>query len=645
MKNIENVSTLQIHKLTQEQYNQALVDGEIQLNAIYLTPDDDSNVGRTTEEGGEIFNDYENNYATAPNAHAEGLETGAEAPGAHAEGIQAIAQKTASHAEGLTTMASGQGAHAEGGGTVAIGYYSHTEGHLTTSTGEASHAEGKGKISCPHEIKQLIENEETTPSDENNKQIKNLWEAQPSNERFSLARGKYSHIEGDSSLAIGEASHTEGSETIAYGSRAHAEGRKSKALGKHSHAQNYDTLAAGEASHAEGTRTKAYQYGSHAEGMGTEAGIEKDPNTGVSQEAVYNPAHAEGLNTKAIGYASHTEGQYNEAEGTASHAEGSSTTAKADYSHVEGIGAKTYDKASHAEGAGTVAGSKPASAPDTDEGDGGNGDITDETGKPIVGLHAAHAEGMLTTASGMASHSEGYDTTANGTGAHAEGYDTTASGMYSHAEGESTQAIAQAAHAEGLRTIAMFGAHAEGANTQALGSYSHTEGAGTIAKWNYQHIQGKYNKEGDYACIVGNGADDNNRSNAHTLDWDGNAWFAGDVRVGGYDYSSGRKLQTAPEVINISIKPGIKNQSINGNWDIDTTNQLYYYDLENQYPSKDYDISFQLDTSDLSRLKAQQKAMSQAMLIGDTTKNRIYSLNGEEISDTLYLTLLIYSKK
>ena len=44
-------------------------------------------------------------------------------------------------------------------------------------------------------------------------------------------------------------------------------------------------------------------------------------------------------------------------------------------------------------------------------------------------------------------------------------------------------------------------------------------------------MQGKYNvldSAGKYAHIVGNG-DNITRSNAHTLDWDGNAWFAGSV--------------------------------------------------------------------------------------------------------------------
>lgn len=31
---------------------------------------------------------------------------------------------------------------------------------------------------------------------------------------------------------------------------------------------------------------------------------------------------------------------------------------------------------------------------------------------------------------------------------------------------------------------------------------------------------------------MGNGSDSSNRSNAHTLDWNGNAWFAGDIYTG-----------------------------------------------------------------------------------------------------------------
>ena len=94
-----------------------------------------------------------------------------------------------------------------------------------------------------------------------------------------------------------------------------------------------------------------------------------------------------------------------------------------------------------------------------------------------------------------------------------------------------------ASHAEGFNTTAgaVF-AHAEGINTTAGAQYSHAEGNGTIAASGAQHVQGKYNiaeGSGKYAHIVGNGTEDNARSDAHTLDWEGNAWYAGTVECSG----------------------------------------------------------------------------------------------------------------
>ena len=93
------------------------------------------------------------------------------------------------------------------------------------------------------------------------------------------------------------------------------------------------------------------------------------------------------------------------------------------------------------------------------------------------------------------------------------------------------------AHAEGYSTIALGqGAHAEGALTVASGNESHAEGLGTIASYQCQHVEGGYNKPGSYIHIVGNGVDNDNRSNAYTLDHSGNAWFAGDIKIGGTGY-------------------------------------------------------------------------------------------------------------
>ena len=135
----------------------------------------------------------------------------------------------------------------------------------------------------------------------------------------------------------------------------------------------------------------------------------------------------------------------------------------------------------------------------------------------------AVAIGGSTTASGRYSHAEGLETHATGDHSHAEGSNSNASGDYSHAEGVFTAASGDGSHAEGTDTI-------------ASGYISHAEGGATIASGKYQHVQGQFNIEdtnNKYAHIVGNGEDSENRSNAHTLDWDGNAWFAGDVYVGG----------------------------------------------------------------------------------------------------------------
>ena len=145
----------------------------------------------------------------------------------------------------------------------------------------------------------------------------------------------------------------------------------------------------------------------------------------------------------------------------------------------------------------------------------------------------SHAEGYNTTASGDYSHAEGYNTTAAGYCSHAEGRDSEASGYYSHAEGRDSEASGYYSHAEGGSSKAIGKcSHAEGEWTTASGDDSHAEGSHTIASGNCSHVQGKYNiedTENKYAHIVGNGTAYSKLSNAHTLDWDGNAWFAGSV--------------------------------------------------------------------------------------------------------------------
>lgn len=130
---------------------------------------------------------------------------------------------------------------------------------------------------------------------------------------------------------------------------------------------------------------------------------------------------------------------------------------------------------------------------------------------------------------------------------HAEGFSTAATGSFgSHAEGCGTKASSPSSHAEGDGTEASGdSSHAEGDGTEAKGRASHAEGLGTVATKVSQHVEGKYNiidENEEYLHIVGNGTSDN-RSNAHTLDVDGNAWYAGDVSCVSLRPSKGIILQ------------------------------------------------------------------------------------------------------
>ena len=164
------------------------------------------------------------------------------------------------------------------------------------------------------------------------------------------------------------------------------------------------------------------------------------------------------------------------------------------------------------------------------------------------------ATGGYTKALGSLSHAEGMLTEAIGSTSHAEGCDSKAEGDYSHAEGGWSEAIGVGSHAEGIYSIAEGEAsHAEGEGSYAKGSGSHAEGI-SIAASDYQHSQGKYNIESvEFAHIVGNGTKPEERSNAHTLDWDGNAWFAGEVYIGstnGVNKDSGSKKLATEDFVN-----------------------------------------------------------------------------------------------
>lgn len=199
----------------------------------------------------------------------------------------------------------------------------------------------------------------------------------------------------------------------------------------------------------------------------------------------------------------------------------------------------------------------------------------------------SHAEGWWSESSGYNSHAEGYSTKASGSRSHAEGYKTEASGSRSHAEGSNTKASGGLSHVRGMYNIFETGDYSyevlytsltveKKTTYYAANSFEFNTENGVFtllnasvldfpasAKRQYISLNaessliyrllsiisqtdtsviyqvalmrsGTYSSKAmqTYSTIIGNGYSDNYRSNAYTLDWEGNAWFAGDVYVG-----------------------------------------------------------------------------------------------------------------
>ena len=286
--------------------------------------------------------------------------------------------------------------------------------------------------------------------------------------------------------------------------------------GENSTVQGYSTTATGPGAHAEGNYTQSDGYGSHAEGS----------------------------STKATGSYSHAEGIYTEASGASSHAEGSNTKATGSYSHAEGNYTNASESSSHAEG-----------------------NYTKATGG------YSHAEGSRTEASGTSSHAEGDYTVANRRGMHAEGaynlydnakfLDVVSLSNYSNWSDKYSSSEYTFDADTGYYTLV----NAEPKNEAVIGlyyatSYQYKKGTIDILRKPISLISGtNYETEihqsnlgtdtqGKYVHVVGNGVS-SARSNAYTLDWDGNGWFAGDVFVGGASQDDGVKLLKAGEAIPI----------------------------------------------------------------------------------------------
>lgn len=238
------------------------------------------------------------------------------------------------------------------------------------------------------------------------------------------------------------------------------------------------------------------------------------------------------------------------------------------------------------------------------------------------------AAGYYVEASGTYSHAEGSYTLASDEASHAEGFSAKATGMYSHAEGSNTEA-------SGVRS------HAEGEFSTASGRVSHAEGGSTAASSDYQHVQGKCNIEdssGIYADIIGNGnPSKGTKSNAATVDWSGNAWFAGDVYTGstsGTNKDAGSKKLATEDYVSTQIS-AIPTPDVSGQISTHNTDDAAHSDIRNLIIGLTTRLNALADSDDttldqLSEFVAYIK--SNRTLIENVTTNKV---NVSDIIDNL----------
>lgn len=504
--------------------------------------------GGTTASGEDSHAEGGGTTASGVNAHAEGGGTKATNTQAHAEGGGCQATGTSSHAEGSGTTASGSYAHSEGSGTTASGQSSHAEGSGTQATYNNTHAEGSSTRATGFAAH--AEGARTTSSEST------TWNG---NTYYYGATGYCAHSEGENNVAAGTDSHAEGYSTKAIGLDSHTEGAQTVATGSYGHAEGFSTQATGSYSHAEGDLGIASGAYSHAEGLGgsyTQNGITTTCNArgtadhveGYQCETTANGQpgnHAEGYQTHATGGAAHAENAYTTAAGNSSHAEGNNTKAAGSYAHAEGFGGSytTNGVTTQCVARGTADHTEGYQC-ETGSGQPGNhaeGYQTHATGG------AAHAENGNTVASGYRSHAEGYGTTASGGDSHAEGWCTVAAGSRSHVSGQYNlpdnydswpEWTADTPYVPGDRVKRMIGVLAYG----YICKNANQDASFTSSNWEEQ--SGKMN----YAEIVGNGKSAEELSNARTLDWEGNGWYAGGLTAAGGTLTLGSVMITEAQL-------------------------------------------------------------------------------------------------
>ena len=219
-----------------------------------------------------------------------------------------------------------------------------------------------------------------------------------------------------------------------------------------------------------------------------------------------------------------------------------------------------------------------------------------------------------------------------------------------------TEDIGQLANASGINSSALLmGASAGGKLTKAIGRFSKTsglrtvaegygsiaDGAGTVATRNYQRVAGLYNirdKEKRYLDIVGNGKNDDKRSNAYTLDEEGNGEFSGTVT--GKDLIINSKLGSITIYGNTKMQEGDSASAYVKNITLDGKSYPFpYSDVELNSMTNVVSDETTRDELIIGRKVKRIKKIKKIVLgdnIGDTSVNNNYFYQGTNEDGTQF---------
>lgn len=229
---------------------------EAGLVEVINIPVDESGVGKIDQNSdgtGEIFNDYDNNYATGIYSHAENYHTSASGNKSHAEGDSTIASGSRSHVEGYLTQAIGKCSHAEGQVDLKVEapFFSKTRklkiyrsssqyvGYVDDSS-EFQFILSAGELfkhnNTIYKVKKINYNDKlfsTSPNIVDNIELSNDYSAPTEITIESVTK---------LGSAIGGQSHHEGTNNCAYGTNSHVRGNGCQAIGNNSFAHGENLI-------------------------------------------------------------------------------------------------------------------------------------------------------------------------------------------------------------------------------------------------------------------------------------------------------------------------------------------------------------------------------------------------------------------